>query len=203
MTDRPYLFHKSVIGYLHIQNGLPCQDSSLSLREEQDRYQLLCVSDGHGSSSCPRSDRGSRFAVNAARDVLTALAEAIADGETAFGSPDEQREGIADAAGAIVAAWRTAVEEDLEAEPATEEELAGAGRYEETYRRGERLERLYGATLICALRVGDALVLLQQGDGRSPRTERSASPFPGTRDAGARGRPPSATGTRSTVSDPG
>ena len=48
----------------------------------------------------------------------------------------------------------------------SEDDLSEAGIYSETYRQGQRLEHLYGTTLIAALMVSKYLILIQQGDGR-------------------------------------
>ncbi|MCR4889675.1 MAG: protein phosphatase 2C domain-containing protein [Ruminococcus sp.] len=56
-------FNYTTTGASHILSRKVCQDASASL--ETDKYKLIVVSDGHGSSDCFRSDRGSKFAVEA------------------------------------------------------------------------------------------------------------------------------------------
>ncbi len=58
-----YVFGKSVKGATHERNGLPLQDSC-KIEEISDKITIIAVADGHGSSKCPRSDRGSIIAVN-------------------------------------------------------------------------------------------------------------------------------------------
>ena len=58
-----YVFGKSVKGATHERNGLPLQDSC-KIEEISDKITIIAVADGHGSSKCPRSDRGSMIAVN-------------------------------------------------------------------------------------------------------------------------------------------
>lgn len=58
-----YVFGKSVKGATHERNGLPLQDCC-KIEEISDKITIIAVADGHGSSKCPRSDRGSMIAVN-------------------------------------------------------------------------------------------------------------------------------------------
>ncbi len=77
----------SVTGASHKRKDLPCQDS-FAIRNNQFRYskadnkrnafyqgmnddvEIITVADGHGSSSCPYSDRGSSIAVNVFCDII-------------------------------------------------------------------------------------------------------------------------------------
>ncbi len=58
-----HVFGKSVKGATHEKNGLPLQDSH-KIEQISDKITIIAVADGHGSSKCPRSDRGSMIAVN-------------------------------------------------------------------------------------------------------------------------------------------
>lgn len=58
-----YVFGKSVKGATHEKNGLPLQEN-YKIEEISDKITIIAVADGHGSSKCPRSDRGSLIAVN-------------------------------------------------------------------------------------------------------------------------------------------
>lgn len=66
----------------------------------------------------------------------------------------------------IVGKWSLTVMENLRENPITEQELELAQNYAEAYRRGDRLEHIYGTTLIAALLTPDFLLVLHQGDGR-------------------------------------
>ncbi|MBF0506183.1 MAG: protein phosphatase 2C domain-containing protein [Nitrospirae bacterium] len=59
----PYIFGATVIGSLHIQEGLPCQDACLYQIVSED-CGVIAVADGLGS--VPLSDLGSRLSVEAA-----------------------------------------------------------------------------------------------------------------------------------------
>lgn len=72
-------FNKTVQGHLHIRKNVECQDASTSFSEENNRYYIAIISDGHGDSACLRSSRGSEFAVDIAKDALLEFAELIVD----------------------------------------------------------------------------------------------------------------------------
>lgn len=102
---------------------------------------VAAVSDGHGAALHFRSDRGARIAVERAVEVLAWHMDDDDPGEEAL-------------PGALVAAWRAAVVEDMRADPAD--------------RSGERPGALlapYGATLVAAAATASELMLLQIGDG--------------------------------------
>lgn len=66
----------------------------------------------------------------------------------------------------IVGHWNEKVNDHFDANPLTEEERAGCDRYLERYDRNERIEHIYGTTLIAGLFTDTYVLLLQQGDGR-------------------------------------
>lgn len=66
----------------------------------------------------------------------------------------------------IVGHWNEKVNDHFEANPLSEEERAGCDRYLERYDRNERIEHIYGTTLIAGLVTDTYVLLLQQGDGR-------------------------------------
>lgn len=61
-------FSKSIKGSSHYDNGKPMQDWSEHLYLEDCKADILLVSDGHGSEKHFRSDRGAKFAVEAAKE---------------------------------------------------------------------------------------------------------------------------------------
>ncbi|MGN0362314.1 MAG: protein phosphatase 2C domain-containing protein [Bilifractor sp.] len=62
--------------------------------------------------------------------------------------------------------WRMKCQDDLHEAPLTDAELEAAGMYADYYTQGSELAHAYGTTLIAALMTQEALILLQQGDGR-------------------------------------
>ncbi len=157
---------ETVPGASHLRAGVPNQDAILQMRESSRTLPLVVsISDGHGSNKCFRSDRGSRFAVKKAAQLV---------GEFL----DELR-GLTDLAGVesrakdylpreFVKRWREAVEADLKARPFSKEELEAVEKKD-----GARARKLvednpllaYGATSL-TIAVEESFVLyLQLGDG--------------------------------------
>ena len=59
------IYGKSVKGASHVRSGMPCQDS-FRIEEISPDLSIVAVADGHGSDNYPRTDKGARFAVDAA-----------------------------------------------------------------------------------------------------------------------------------------
>jgi len=173
------------IGASHIKKGTVCQDFSGSV--ETEIYKLAVISDGHGGEDYFRSDRGSRFAVEAfCKCVEDAFAvSSPSEEEPSDGSfLQNKAKNFADALNAcktdkqteeqmrwfmrsIVTRWNILVENDLAADPFKEEEMAevsekAKGRYE----KGEKVQSAYGATLIGAVVTDDFWFGVQIGDGK-------------------------------------
>ena len=81
MNDNIFTFHKTVIGYRHIQEEIPCQDNSISYNADDGSFQIVAVGDGHGDPACHRSAKGSEFAVTIEEKCLTDFAQAISAGD--------------------------------------------------------------------------------------------------------------------------
>lgn len=64
-----YICDGIVKGATHVRNQMPCQDNK-KIVEISDQIVIVAVADGHGSSKCPRSDRGSMIAVNSFYEVM-------------------------------------------------------------------------------------------------------------------------------------
>ena len=64
-----YICDGIVKGATHVRNQMPCQDNK-RIVEISDTIAIIAVADGHGSSKCPRSDRGSMIAVNSFYEVM-------------------------------------------------------------------------------------------------------------------------------------
>ena len=62
---------ETVPGASHLRAGIPNQDAIMQVRESGRGLPLVVsISDGHGSNKCFRSDRGSRFAVKKAAQLV-------------------------------------------------------------------------------------------------------------------------------------
>lgn len=178
-------FNFRSIGASHIKKGTVCQDFSGSV--ETDTYKLAVISDGHGGEDYFRSDRGSRFAVEAfcrcARDAFAVSSPA--DEEQSDGSfLQNKARNFADALNAcktdkqtqeqmrwfmrsIVTRWNILVEDDLAADPFKDEEMAGVSdKAKASYEKGEKVQSAYGATLIGAVVTDDFWFGVHIGDGK-------------------------------------
>lgn len=166
MSGGFFTFHKSVIGYRHINEKIPCQDSSVSYTVDDGSLQIIAVGDGHGDPACHRSAKGSEFAVSIAEKCLKEFGKAIIAGEMDFTSPRRRRECIEQLTNTIILKWNEAIHNDLLENEINDNDLREAGSYEAAYREGSRLEHLFGTTLIAAMKVSNYFILIQQGDGR-------------------------------------
>ena len=173
------------IGASHIKKGTVCQDFSGSV--ETDSYKLAVISDGHGGEDYFRSDRGSRFAVEAfCRCVEDAFAvSSPSDEELSDGSfLQNKAKNFSDALNAcktdkqieeqmrwfmrsIVTRWNILVDEDLADDPFKAEEMAEVcDKTKARYEKGERVQSAYGAPLIGAVVTEDFWFGVHIGDGK-------------------------------------
>ena len=163
-------FNKTVIGYKHIQKNIPCEDFSASFSDAYGLCDIAIVADGHGDPSCFRSQSGSMMAVNSAMRCLKEFASCWVNDLGTFRdniSSLKERDGmIKRLTDAIISNWYEKIQSDISENPISEEEYLMAGDMANLYRTGERVEHIYGTTLMAALRLVDILILIHQGDGR-------------------------------------
>ena len=76
-----YICDGIVKGATHVRNQMPCQDNK-RIVEISDKIAIIAVADGHGSSKCPRSDRGSMIAVNSFYEVMKNYLKVYGEDET-------------------------------------------------------------------------------------------------------------------------
>ncbi|MBM2812508.1 MAG: hypothetical protein HW416_3267 [Chloroflexi bacterium] len=147
----------SVRGASHIRHGAPNQDSGGFRALPNHSGLLLSVADGHGDKIHARSDRGSRFAVAIALDLLE-QAVVAAKGS----APRDPAPLCAEIKERLLSSWWAAVDADLAADPAspppTNQDDASVGR-------GSSERVLYGTTLIAAALTATYAIYLQIGDG--------------------------------------
>src|ERR1700677_169319 len=77
-------------GASHERSGSPNQDSGRTVLIGSGGGAVIAVADGHGDSLHARSDRGSRFAIEAAFEVLTNWIASASGSEDAIRSSAEQ-----------------------------------------------------------------------------------------------------------------
>lgn len=160
------LFCQSVQGAGHIEKGMPCEDYGVKF--ENETCKIFALGDGHGDLNCPRSSFGSRAICEIAVDELQLFAKEIKnhDWEEQLLDKYHSSELVNQLVTSIFGKWSCRVNEDYAQNPLSEKEESDAKEYIERYRRGERIEHIYGTTFIAALLTEKYLLLLQQGDGR-------------------------------------
>lgn len=160
------IFCQSVIGASHIKDEIPCEDSGL--KSETDSYKVFVLGDGHGDSNCPRSKIGSQYICEITTQELLRFAKDIESQEWThrlFDKADAEML-VNQLVTSIFGKWSCAVNNEYEQNPLTEKECEEAVEYIDRYKQGQRIEHIYGTTLIAGLLTSDYLLLLQQGDGR-------------------------------------
>lgn len=174
-----FVFNKTVQGHLHIMKNKPCEDSSVSYVAPDGQYSIAIVADGHGSNSCFRSKSGSAIATQVTLEALKKFADYyLAKSEdrgyceteaftNAIKNDRSKKQLIKQLSDSIVSEWYQVITDDLGQHPITDDEIDNAeSDYADLYRRGLKLNHIYGTTLIAALAMKNYIILLQQGDGR-------------------------------------
>ena len=160
------LFCQSVQGAGHIKRDMPCEDYGIKF--ENDECKIFALGDGHGDSNCPRSSFGSRTICEIAVQELQLFAKEIRNQKWEEQLMDKYgaSELVNQLVTSIFGKWSCVVNEDFLQNPLSEKEESDAKDYIERYRRGERIEHIYGTTFIACLMTDEYALLLQQGDGR-------------------------------------
>ncbi len=157
---------ETVPGASHLRAGTPNQDSILQLRESGRSLPLvLSVSDGHGSNKCFRSDRGSRFAVKMAVELVS---DFLDERRGAFDPAEIESKGKDRLPREFIKRWRKAVEADLKNRPLSAEELDALEK-KDSQRARKMVEAdpmlAYGATSLTVAVEESFILYLQIGDG--------------------------------------
>jgi serine/threonine protein phosphatase PrpC len=155
-------FSATHIGKSHVTAGTVCQDYSGHF--DEDKLTVAIVADGHGSSSFVRSDRGSRFAYQAAEKAIKAFAE-----NTDFDklrTADTRAEAMDLLCRNVLLHWYELVEADCANNPFTEEEVKNVPeKYRQAYLTGMNMQHAYGTTLIAAVITDKCFFAIRNGDG--------------------------------------
>jgi hypothetical protein len=189
-------FAVTVQGGSHIKSGAVCQDASYffdgpdktnPIAEEDDdnvkeakearlaNVSIAVVADGHGDSSCFRSDMGSKYAVTCATRGIQQFVyqhENLFKKEKTFPSHRELEKLIRDKLiRQTVASWNMLVMRHYQKTPFTEKELEGVSekyreRYNPEYKGGKHINHAYGTSLIAAAITPWYWFAYHIGDGR-------------------------------------
>lgn len=168
MTDELFAFSATEVGYNHTKSGKVCEDASDYY--DDGKLHICVVSDGHGSDNYPRTDKGSRFAVDATIKCVIEFVEK-ADKDDVLSDETNGYPVMTQLAKSILRNWHEAVDADYRDNPFTDEELKNVSdKYKQRYRSVENDERnvdkAYGCTLIFYAVTEDYSFGMQVGDGK-------------------------------------
>lgn len=150
-------------GYNHIKIDKVGQDASGC--DTFDDVAVIAVADGHGSDNYPRTDRGSRYAVSSALGATKEFVKTVRASEIDLEADSEGY--LEQLAKSILASWHDQVNQDVDCDPFTAEDLAGVSeKYQRRYLSGEYNAKAYGTTLIMACMTRDFWFGIQIGDGK-------------------------------------
>ena len=160
------LFCQSIQGAGHIKRGMPCED--FGRKHECEEFKIFVLGDGHGDSNCPRSSLGSKLVCEIAVDELREFAMEIKKHKWEYKllCEKESEKLVYQLVSSIFGQWSLRVKEDFKNHPLTEEEEIASSECIQYYRRGEKIEHIYGTTFLAGVMTPEYLLLLQQGDGR-------------------------------------
>lgn len=169
-----YAFHSCHQGASHKQYGLACQDYAFSRYKSGDRYAIAIVSDGHGGKNYFRSDRGSRFAVEAAYKSINGFMSNFIKPTSSLNLLDElygnPEKFLKQLEANILFRWLEKTAKDYKCDPFTESELAMTDeKFQMKYGNlpDKYFLKAYGATLIATVILpGKFWFGLHIGDGK-------------------------------------
>ena len=156
-----YICDGIVKGATHVRNQMPCQDNK-RIVEISDKIAIVAVADGHGSSKCPRSDRGSMIAVNSFYEVMKNYLKVYGEDEAGRSNLITflNREGDMRFAQDVCEEWQARVKQSFyknKVEGMTDEE--GNIKWPSVF-------SLYGTTLLGMLVTDSFVFSFQIGDGK-------------------------------------
>lgn len=150
-----FIYNKTTIGYSHIEKGIICQDFSENYLDKN--YKIVTACDGHGGIIYIRSDRGSKFASQSVKDVITKYS--IEKLENLIINDSLEKIKLE-----ILCRWNQLVEEDYASNPFSLDELEKLSE-NEVFRLSNNFILAYGTTLNAAILTDKYLINIQIGDG--------------------------------------
>ena len=155
-----YICEGIVKGATHVRNQMPCQDNK-KIVKISDEITIIALADGHGSSKCPRSDRGSMIAVNSFYHIMKKYLEIYGEDEEGLSHLITflNREGDVRFAQDVCEEWQARVKQSFyknKVEGMTNED--GSIKWPSVF-------SLYGTTLLGMLITDSFVFSFQIGDG--------------------------------------
>lgn len=154
-------FNITSIGANHTRKNKICQDYSACIEDEG--YTCIVVSDGHGGDDYIRSDKGAEFAVKAAIDCIVNFISSVKIEQL---RSDNARL-LVQLAKSIISAWNDKVWSHYSQVKLTEQEQDKLSeKAKQKYIVKQKIESLYGATLIAVVVTDEYWFGLHIGDGK-------------------------------------
>lgn len=168
MINDYFAFSATEVGYNHTKISKVCEDASDFYDDE--KMHICVVADGHGSDNYPRTEYGSKYAVNAAIESVIDFVN-TADPKDVLKDNNNNYCMLNQLAKSILKAWYQSVEEDFNKRPFSEEELSLVSeKYKRKYisdnEEERHIEKAYGCTLILFAVTDEYSFGLQIGDGK-------------------------------------
>ena len=160
----------SIQGASHVKHGKICQDFGGHFR--CDNYAIAVVCDGHGGDAYIRSDRGSKFGVQATIDAIKtfmANKHEFLDSDNKIVQDKKSSKALDQLIKSIISHWNLAVGSDLEQNPFSEDELAELSeKYRTRYVSDDENKKYpaYGSTLMAVVYTSEFWFGIRIGDGR-------------------------------------
>lgn len=159
-----FAFSRQGANHLKTNPPKPCQDASGSYTDE--KMEIIAAADGHGSDDYTRTDIGSKFAVECAKEYIKRFVDA---GKCAELDEENYCLKLKVLSDRICREWRQKNKEDLEKHPITEDEIQNVSeKYKDRYlnHSDQYALKAYGTTLIAVCVTKDFWFGLQIGDGK-------------------------------------
>lgn len=168
MNNNIFAFSATETGYNHTRINKVCEDASDFYDDE--KMHICVVADGHGSDNYPRTEFGSKFAVDAAIKNVIEFVNTVEKGQV-INDAENNFERMNQLAKSILRSWYESVEEDYNKKPFTEKELEKVSdKYKKRYLseniEERKVEKAYGCTLIIYVITDDYSFGMQIGDGK-------------------------------------
>ena len=157
-------------GFNHIKINKKCEDASDYYFDDENGLYICVVADGHGSDNYPRTDKGARFAVDAAIRCICDFVD-NADADQLIADEENNYPLLTQLSKSILKEWYQYIEDDYTRNPISLSDLENVSDKYKRYYLSEnplecKYEKAYGCTLI-AFAVTDKYSFgLQIGDGK-------------------------------------
>lgn len=168
MNSEYFTFSATEVGYNHVKNCKVCEDAAGFY--DDDTMHICVVADGHGSDNYPRTERGSRIAVDSAIKCVTDFIKLVDTQDVLL---DEKRgfPVLLQLTKSILMDWHESVQKDYQSAPFSEGELKCVSeKYRNMYLSEnddeKHVEKAYGCTLILFAITTEYSFGLQIGDGK-------------------------------------